>query len=142
MPFFRTISTFAWILLIYVLMYIAPEIIDGIPKFNVDTVIYEHLLRGAKRHAMLKITIKDFFILLGMLALLMEIYKAATSKQFNNLESIFSIMIAVFYLILFISQPFAHNSLFLILTLMAFIDGIGGFMIETNSARRDIMIGG
>ena len=91
---------------------------------------------------MLKITIKDFFILLGMLALLMEIYKAATSKQFNNLESIFSILIAVFYLILFISQPFAHNSLFLILTLMAFIDGIGGFMIETNSARRDIMIGG
>ncbi len=130
-----SITTFFWLLL----AYLGVEYSDKIPTpfnspmFNFDYVLYTHKT--------LQITVDNAFIYIGLFFLLIEIYKAATTKSFNSLESLFSIVVAIIYLILFITTKFAHNSTFLMLTIMAFIDGLGGFIIELNAAHRDIIFG-
>jgi hypothetical protein len=106
--------------------------------FRSPSLDFNHVLYT---HKTLQITVDDAFIFVGLFFLLIEIYKAATTKSFNSLESLFSIVVAIIYLILFITTTFAHNTTFLMLTLMAFIDGLGGFIIELNAAHRDIVFG-
>ncbi len=130
-----SITTFFWVLIAYVGIVYAPTLPGPFqnPIFDFDYVLYVHKT--------LSITIDDSFIFIGLFFLLIEIYKAATTKSFNSLESLFSIVIAITYLILFITTEFAHNTTFLFLTAMAFIDGLGGFIIEINAAHRDVVFG-
>jgi len=130
-----SITTFFWILLAYVGIIYSPLIPGPFqnPAFDFNHILYVHKT--------LTITVENAFIFVGLFALLIEIYKAASSKSFNSLESLFSIVIAIIYLILFITTTWAHNTTFLFLTSMAFIDGLGGFIIEINAARRDMIIG-
>ncbi len=130
-----SITTFFWLLIAYVGIVYAPHLPGPFqnPIFNFDHVLYVHKT--------LTITVDNAFIFIGLFFLLIEIYKAATTKNFNSLESLFSIIIAIVYLILFITTTFAHNTTFLFLTLMAFIDGLGGFIIELNAAHRDVIFG-
>ncbi|HIP46704.1 MAG TPA: hypothetical protein EYG95_04005 [Campylobacterales bacterium] len=130
-----SITTFFWVLLAYIGIVYAPSFPGPFqsPIFDFEYVLYAHKT--------LSITVDDSFIFIGLFFLLIEIYKAATTKSFNSLESLFSIIIAIAYLILFITTEFAHNTTFLFLTAMAFIDGLGGFIIEINAARRDVVFG-
>ena len=130
-----SITTFFWILLAYIGIVYAPHLPGPFhsPIFNFDHLLYTHKT--------LHITVENAFIFVGLFGLLIEIYKAATTKSFNSLESLFSIIIAIVYLILFITTVWAHNTTFLFLTLMAFIDGLGGFIIEINAAHRDVVFG-
>ena len=131
-----SITTFFWVLLAYVGIVYAPLLPGPFqnPLFDFNHILYVHKT--------LTITVEDSFIFVGLFFLLIEIYKAANTKSFNSLESLFSIVVAIAYLILFITTEFAHNTTFLFLTAMAFIDGLGGFIIEINAARRDMVIGG
>ncbi len=130
-----SITTFFWILLAYLGIIYSPFIPGPFrsPVFDFNHIIYVHKT--------LTITVENAFIFVGLFALLIEIYKAATTKSFNSLESLFSIVIAIIYLILFITTDWAHNVTFLFLTAMAFIDGLGGFIIEINAAHRDVVFG-
>jgi hypothetical protein len=130
-----SITTFFWTLLAYMGIHYSPHFPSPFrsPLFNFDHVLYTHKT--------LQITVDDAFIFVGLFFLLIEIYKAATTKSFNSLESLFSIVVAIIYLILFITTKWAHNTTFLMLTLMAFIDGLGGFIIEINAAHRDVVFG-
>ncbi len=128
-----SITTFFWILLGYVgIVY--SNYLPG--PFHSPIFDFRHVLYV---HKTLKVTVDNLFIFIGLFSLLIEIYKAATTKSFNSLESLFSIIIAIVYLILFITTPWAHNVTFLFLTAMAFIDGLGGFIIELNAAHRDVV---
>ncbi len=130
-----SITTFFWILLAYVgIVY--SSYLPG--PFQNPIFDFNHVLYVQKT---LKVTVENLFIFIGLLALLIEIYKAASTKSFNSLESLFSIIVAIVYLILFITTPWAHNVTFLFLTSMAFIDGLGGFIIEINAAHRDVVFG-
>jgi hypothetical protein len=130
-----SITTFFWILLGYVGIIYSPHLPGPFqnPIFDFNHILYVH--------KNLTITVENAFIFVGLFALLIEIYKAATTKSFNSLESLFSIVIAIIYLILFITTDWAHNVTFLFLTAMAFIDGLGGFIIEINAAHRDVVFG-
>jgi len=130
-----SITTFFWLLLAYIGVVYAPSLPGPFqnPIFDFNYVLYVHKT--------LRITVEDSFIFIGLFFLLIEIYKAAATKNFNSLESLFSIVVAIVYLILFITTKFAHNTTFLFITTMAFIDGLGGFIIEINAARRDMIIG-
>lgn len=130
-----SITTFFWVLIAYVGIVYAPSLPGPFqnPIFSFEHVLYVH--------KSLSITVEDSFIFIGLFFLLIEIYKAATTKSFNSLESLFSIVIAIAYLILFITTEWAHNTTFLFLTAMAFIDGLGGFIIEINAAHRDVVFG-
>ncbi len=130
-----SITTFFWILLAYtgiVYSNYLPGPFQN-PIFDFNHILYVHKT--------LSISVENLFIFIGLFSLLIEIYKAATTKSFNSLESLFSIIIAIVYLILFITTPWAHNVTFLFLTSMAFIDGLGGFIIEINAAHRDVIFG-
>ncbi len=130
-----SITTFFWVLLGYLLVVYS----DKIPApFKTKVLDFNYVLYT---HKTLQITVDNAFIYVGLFCLLIEIYKAATTKNFNSLESLFSIVVAIIYLILFITTKFAHNSTFLMLTVMAFIDGLGGFIIELNAAHRDVIFG-
>ena len=129
------ITTFFWILLAFMLIHFAPHIPAPFRSHIFD---FNHILYT---HKTLKISVDNAFIFGGIFFLLIEIYKAATTKSFNSLESLFSIVVAIIYLILFITTPWAHNSTFLMLTFMAFVDGLGGFIIEINAAHRDVVFG-
>ena len=130
-----SITTFFWILLAYLGIVYAPSLPGPFqnPSFSFEHILYVHKT--------LSITVEDSFIFISLFFLLIEIYKAATTKNFNSLESLFSIVVAIAYLILFITTEFAHNTTFLLLTAMAFIDGLGGFIIEINAAHRDVVFG-
>jgi len=130
-----SITMFFWILIAYVGI-IYSSYIPG--PFQSTIFDFNHILFV---HKTLSITVEDVFIFVGLFALLIEIYKAATTKSFNSLESLFSIVVAIIYLILFITVDWAHNVTFLFLTSMAFIDGLGGFIIEINAAHRDVVFG-
>ena len=130
-----SITTFFWLLLAYMGIHFAPHL-PG--PFRSDLFSFNHVLFT---HKTLHITVTDAFIFVGIFFLLIEIYKAATTKSFNSLESLFSIVVAIMYLIMFITLPWAHNSVFLMLTFMAFVDGLGGFIIEINAAHRDVVFG-
>lgn len=130
-----SITTFFWILLAYAgIVY--SNFLPG--PFNSPLLDFNHILYV---HKNLTVTVENAFIFVGLFALLIEIYKAATTKSFNSLESLFSIIVAIVYLILFITTAWAHNVTFLFLTAMAFIDGLGGFIIEINAAHRDVVFG-
>ena len=130
-----SVTTFFWILLAYLGIHYSPSLPAPFqsPSFDLNHVLYTHKT--------LTITVDNAFIFIGLFFLLIEIYKAATTKNFNSIESLFSIVIAIVYLVLFITTKFAHNTTFLMLTLMAFIDGLGGFIIELNAAHRDVIFG-
>ncbi len=130
-----SITTFFWLLLAYVGIAYSDKLPGPLnsPIFDFNHVLYVHKT--------LSITVENTFIFIGLFFLLIEIYKAATTKNFNSIESLFSIIIAIVYLILFITTDFAHNTTFLFLTAMAFIDGLGGFIIELNAAHRDVIFG-
>ena len=130
-----SITTFFWLLLAYLGIVYSPHFPT---PFRSDLFDFNHVLYI---HKTLKITVEDGFMYVGLFMLLIEIYKAATTKSFNSLESLFSIVVAIIYLILFITTKFAHNTTFLLLTTMAFIDGLGGFIIEINAAHRDVIFG-
>ena len=130
-----SITTYFWILLAYMGIHFSPHLPSPFHSamFNFNHIVFTHKT--------LHITVDDAFIFVGIFALLIEIYKAATTKSFNSLESLFSITVAIIYLILFITTTWAHNSTFLMLTFMAFVDGLGGFIIEINAAHRDVVFG-
>ncbi len=128
------ITTFFWILLAYMLVHFSPHIPAPFRSHIFD---FHHILYT---HKTLKISVNDTFIFIGIFFLLIEVYKAATTRSFNSLESLFSIVVAIIYLILFITTTWAHTSTFLMLTFMAFVDGLGGFIIEINAAQRDVVI--
>jgi hypothetical protein len=130
-----SITTFFWLLLAYMGIHYAPYL-PG--PFKNEAFSFGHILFS---HKTLNISVTDAFIFAGIFFLLIEIYKAATTKSFNSLESLFSIVVAIIYLIMFITLPWAHNSMFLMITFMAFVDGLGGFIIEINAAHRDVVFG-
>jgi hypothetical protein len=127
------ITTFFWLLLAYMFIHYSPHLPH---PFRSEIFSFSHILYT---HKNLHISVTDAFIFVGIFFLLIEIYKAATTKSFNSLESLFSIVVAIMYLIMFITLPWAHNSMFLMLTFMAFVDGLGGFIIEINAAHRDVV---
>ncbi len=83
-------------------------------------------------------TIGDLFIIVGTLLLFVETIKATRISLVSNVENSLSMLVFIIYLVLFIVMPSAGTSTFLILTLMSLLDALGGFIISTTAARRDV----
>ncbi len=83
-------------------------------------------------------TIGDLFVIVGTLLLFVETIKATRTSLVSNVENSLSMLVFIIYLVLFIVMPSAGTSTFLILTLMSLLDALGGFIISTTAARRDV----
>jgi hypothetical protein len=85
-------------------------------------------------------TLGDLFVIMGTILLFVEIVKSTRISVVSNIENSLSMLVFIIYLVSFIVMPAAGTSTFLILTLMSLLDSMGGFIVSSISARRDISV--
>jgi len=130
----KYVSTYVWLLLVYLFAQYAHLNLD-MPFLDMEHIIYK-----STQYKHYFVTTKDVFVLIGIFLLFIEVYKAATEGEYNHIETIISFITATIYLAIFLNWEKAHTVEFLMLTLMTFIDAIGGFLISINAARKDINV--
>jgi hypothetical protein len=82
----------------------------------------------------------DFFVIAGLVALFLEMLKAARPGRAAVMDHILSVATFVAALVCFLLLDFAGTATFFLLTLMTLIDVIAGFTISLFAARRDFAI--
>ena len=87
-------------------------------------------------------TIGVVVILLGLITLYIELFKSTRTSSVSIVDHTLSTFVLVGFLVSWMIFEWAGNSVFLILTVMAFLDVIAGFTITIASARRDLSLGG
>ena len=132
MSIIKNVPTFLWLLVAYVFARYAVVDLD-MPSLDMNHIVWA-------RDELFFLTTKDIFLIVGVVCLYIEIYKAATGGEETVPETIISFMVAVGYLTIFLVWDKAHNSTFFILMLMSFLDAIGGFVISNYAARKDISV--
>lgn len=84
----------------------------------------------------------DFVVLLGVILLYFELFKATRTSESSIIDHLLSTFVLIGYLVIWLIYPWGGNSVFLILSAMSFLDVIAGFTITISSARRDFSLGG
>ena len=130
-------STFTWVLVAYVALHLGHDYIGYLENLSLNSVVLIHHI-SPERDFILRV--KEIFLIVGSLALFIEIAKAATAKSFGASETLLSFVVAIVFVVMFFMVSWAQNATFLILGMMSLIDATGGFIIELNAARRDINI--
>ena len=80
----------------------------------------------------------DLVVILGILAIYIEIFKATRSNNASIFEHMTSTFLFVILLVCFLIWDLCGNSTFFMLLLLSLIDLVGGFTISISTARRDI----
>ena len=80
-------------------------------------------------------TYGDWLIVAGLLALAFETFKATRVSDLSIIERVISTVVLVIYIIMWLTEPWASNSYFMILTLMSFLNVVGGFTVTYASAK-------
>lgn len=137
MFFITGMSTFTWVLLAYVGLHYGPEFVDTLKSIDLNSIVLEHYI---SKDQVFILRVKEVFLIVGSLALFIEIAKAATANRFGAGETLLSFIVSIVFVVMFFMVPWARNATFLILAMMSLIDATGGFIIELNAARRDIGI--
>ena len=110
-------------------------------KLN-DVLFYMRLPSGAYW----KPTWGDIVVLVGLITLYVEIFKATRTSSISIVDHTLSTIVFVAFLVSWMIFPWTigekSNSTFLLLTVMSFIDVIAGFTITIAAARRDFALGG
>ncbi len=132
MSLIKNVPTFLWLLVAYVFARYAVVDLD-MPSLDMNHIIWA-------RDELFFLTTKDIFLIIGVICLYIEIYKAATGGEETVPETIISFMVAVGHLTIFLIWDKAHNATFFIIMLMSFLDAIGGFVISNYAARKDISV--
>ena len=138
MFFITGMSTFTWILLAYVGLHYGHDYFSFLKNLSLETPVLTHYFSPERTF---KLRIQEVFLIVGALALFIEIAKAATANKFGAGETLLSFVVSIVFIIMFFMIPWAQNPTFLLLGMMSLIDATGGFIIELNAARRDINIG-
>jgi hypothetical protein len=86
------------------------------------------------------LTVGELLLLIGVLALFIEIVKATRGSMASAVDHALSALVFVAYLIEFLLVKAAGSGVFLVLTLMSFLDLIAGFTVSIGAARRDLTI--
>jgi hypothetical protein len=91
---------------------------------------------------MWKPTWGDLLVLLGVFTLYFELAKSTRTSETSIVDHLLSTFVLIGYLIALLTQAWAGNSVFMILTSMSFLDVIAGFTITISAARYDVSLGG
>jgi len=138
MFFITGISTFTWVLLAYIVLNIGHiHHIGVLSDLTLNSTVLIHHISPTRDFIL---RIREVFLIVGSLALFIEIAKAATANKFGATETLLSFVVAIIFIVMFFMVSWAQNATFLILGMMSLIDATGGFIIELNAARRDINI--
>jgi hypothetical protein len=85
-------------------------------------------------------TMGDLLIVLGLVLLYFEIFKATRTSSLSIVDHLLSMLLFVACLVEFMILPGFGTSVFLLLTLMCFIDVVAGFTVTISTARRDFAV--
>lgn len=86
------------------------------------------------------LTAGDVMIVIGLIALFVEILSAASLANKTIGNHLVSILVLIIYVIEFLVVERAANSTFFILTVIALIDVLAGIVITIRLASRDIAV--
>jgi hypothetical protein len=92
---------------------------------------------GLPSGATLAVTSGYALVLIGLVLLYVEIFKATRTGQASILDHVLSLVVFVIALLAFVIAPRFGHQAFLVLLLMMLIDVIAGFTVTISSARRD-----
>ena len=86
------------------------------------------------------LTTGELLLLMGVVALFIEIVKATRSSMASAVDHALSALVFAAYLVEFLLVKAAGTGVFLVLTIMSFLDLIAGFTVTLGTARRDLTI--
>lgn len=138
MFFITGISTFTWVLLAYIALHLGHDYVSALKDLSLNSTVLVHHISPTRDFVL---RVREVFLIIGSLALFIEIAKAATASKFGATETLLSFVVAIVFIVMFFMVSWAQNATFLILGMMSLIDATGGFIIELNAARRDINVG-
>lgn len=134
MKFFKITPFFLFIFILYNILVL---FIQGETQNVLHAALFDmQLISGS----LFVLSINDLLIILGVVALYIEILKSTRASTFSVIEHAFSMLVFVAFLIEFIVVRSAGNASFLILTLMSLLDVIAGFTVSISTARRDFSL--
>lgn len=84
----------------------------------------------------------DLFMILGLIALLVELLKSLRIGGHSAVDHMLSMAVFVVCLLCFLLWDVAATTGFLLLTIMTLVDVMAGFAVSLATARRDIAIDG
>lgn len=96
-----------------------------------------HMVSGADW----TMSLGDLFIVISLVILFMEIFKATRRSSVALLDHLFSLVLFVVFLIEFLLVKGAATQIFFILMLISLVDVVAGFTVSIKSAGRDVSIG-
>lgn len=99
-----------------------------------ETLFGLSLLSGAR----LSVTAGDVLIVVGVLLLYVEIVKATRLGSKAIVDHVLSLILLIGMALEFLTVQRAATGTFLILTVLSFVDVIGGFSITIRTAQRDV----
>jgi hypothetical protein len=85
-------------------------------------------------------TAGEILLLGGIFALFIEIVKATRSSMASAVDHALSALVFAVYLVEFLLVKAAGTGVFLVLTVVSFLDLIAGFTVTIGAARRDLII--
>ncbi len=88
------------------------------------------------------LTTSDLLITFGLFMLFFEMLKAPSSGNSAVFNNLFSTLVFIAAILLFVLQPLFATSTFFILMLMTLVDMAAGWFITTIASRRDLAVGG
>ena len=119
------------------LAYNAVVLLGGAPAVRLPAVVFGASLASG---AAFTLTTGELLLLMGVVALFIEIVKATRSSMASAVDHALSALVFAVYLVEFLLVKAAGTGVFLVLTIMSFLDLIAGFTVTLGTARRDLTI--
>lgn len=85
--------------------------------------------------------VSDLYIILGVLALYIEVFKSTRTGYSSVIDHALSMVVFIIFLIEFLVVQGCGTSTFFILGLMSLLDVVAGFTVSIVAARRDFTVG-
>ncbi|PIE35163.1 MAG: hypothetical protein CSA54_05905 [Gammaproteobacteria bacterium] len=86
------------------------------------------------------ITVSDLFLMLSVLFLYFETFKATRTSNLSILDHAVSLAVFVVFLIELLVVPQLGNTTFMIMTMASLMDVVMGFTVTITTARRDFNV--
>jgi hypothetical protein len=119
------------------LAYNAVVLLGSDPVVTLPAVVLGASLASG---ATFTLTTGELLILLGVVALFIEVVKATRSSMVSAVDHALSALVFAAYLVEFLLVKAAGTGVFLVLTIMSFLDLIAGFTVTLGAARRDLTL--
>ena len=128
-----------WILAIPLFLYLLVGanflMMAGPVEESMMNIIVTEFMLPSTRHIV--ITISDLLIILSLLFLYIETFKATRTSTASIVDHVLSLAVFMVFFVEFLIVPRLGNTTFLILMIGALMDVIMGFTVTISTARRD-----